>query len=46
MSKSRLDTITVQGTAVATRDIFLNNALLQDGHAARKEAYVLADWER
>ncbi len=26
-------------------DVFLNNALLRDGHAVRKDEYSLADWE-
>lgn len=25
--------------------LFLNNALLRDGHATRKDEYSLADWE-
>jgi endonuclease YncB( thermonuclease family) len=25
--------------------VFLNNALLRDGHATRKDEYSLADWE-
>lgn len=34
--------------AVAGADdvIFLNNALLENGHAARKESYAIEDWEK
>ena len=33
-------------TDEATGAIFLNNALLENGHAARKDSCVPADWEQ
>ncbi len=33
------------GSGTAVREVFLNNALLENGHATRKDAWEFGDWE-